>query len=210
MKVDLLFPWSNGFAWSMMQFIEDIARESTGSKSSGDAGDTMVFLSKLLRNGHWSVFEHVVATIRFSEVTRGMTHELVRHRLGAYTQRSTRYRIDDDPVVVHVPGASHEVEKELSYIATRLQREYKDLPKDVRRHLLPIGVETSIVATHNLRSWHHIFEVRLSAHAHEEIREAMFGALMLLREIFSPVFDDLVVVSDARHIVEPNGNYPSA
>ena len=190
MDVELLFPTTKELGDALLGVIERAARVSHRSKMAANPDQRDEFLRKLLRAGHWSVVEHAQATVLISGVTRGFTHEFVRHRLGAITQESTRYKIDDE-VRVHVPGAQ-ELEPELSRLATELQHRYRHLPRDVRRHLLPIGVDTRLIATHNLRSWHHLLEVRLDKHAHPEIREVAAAILKELGWLFPPVFDDLL------------------
>lgn len=86
----------------------------------------------------------------------------------------------------------------------------KGYSKDIRRQALPIGIETVLVATHNLRSWHHILEVRTEEHAHAEIREAAAKILFHLRYFFPVVFEDFEPVDREHHIYSTTGDYPPA
>lgn len=76
---------------NILRHIENAAR--TCYKSEDKAGDwekTKKFVGGLIKGGHHSTIEHYSLTVRFI-IDRGVSHELVRHRLCAFSQESTRY-----------------------------------------------------------------------------------------------------------------------
>jgi thymidylate synthase (FAD) len=169
------------------------------------------FIRMLLRRGHESVIEHSSMTVRFSNVSRGFTHELVRHRLCAFSQESTRYVDESDLHFVVPPHRNVGVGIEVSAgpgdpegwtpyaMVDHLEACYRALlqsgwkPEDARQ-FLPIGTRAQIVCTANLREWRHIFKMRTAKPAHWEIRDVMGRLLYETREILSPIFDDFYEV----------------
>ena len=176
------------------------------------------FIKMLINRGHLSVIEHSIMTVKFMNISRGFTHELVRHRLAAYSQESTRYVDyarggDDKPNLdkfsVKVIAPSHKNIKEkvtledgtkISFIemAKNIESYYRALRKsgwlpEEARQILPIGLRSEIVISANLREWGHIFRMRTSKYAHFEIRSVMISLLEKIQPILSPVFDDFVL-----------------
>lgn len=164
--------------------------------------------------GHESTIEHSILTVRFSNVSRGFTHEVVRHRVGvAFTQESTRYcdyaegELDLQKAELCMVVPPH---KELPYDGRREFAEetldhyewiYKALrgtyggekdiwePEDARQYL-PIGIVSQIVVTANFREWRHIMKMRTQKVAHWEIRYMMCDLLARLKEIIPVIFED--------------------
>ncbi len=144
----------------------------------------------------------------------GNTHEMVRHRLVAYTQESTRYvdesnfRVvvppDKDPqkkiVTLGLPnGDKSEVSFEdwvnLNEQMYRGLRKAEWVPQDARQ-TLPIGIKSQIVATANFREWRHIFTLRCSPKAHWEIRRVMTNLLKEVKERVPVIFDDFEILEE--------------
>lgn len=154
------------------------------------------FLGGLKRNRHESIFEHASAT--FLLVTdRGITHELVRHRLASYTQSSTRYIKYDDDMPVVPPIFTDETEKIIWRQAMeQAERSYRELldggvPPQNARDVLPTCTAAKLFVTANFREWRHILTLRLAKGAHPKIRAL---AAMILEQLapHCPVyFDDL-------------------
>jgi len=179
------------------------------------------FVRMLLRRGHESVLEHSCMTVEFDNVSRGFTHELVRHRLASYTQESTRYvdekefkvvapphkNVEDKIVKLTLPG-----EGKSSFLISfsdwislneqmyRGLREAGWLPQDARQ-ILPIGITSQIVITANFREWRHIFKLRCSPDAHWEIREAMLALLKEVKKRIPVIFDDFEIAPDGKSII---------
>ena len=185
-------------------FVGDITEESAKK-----------FISMLIKRGHLSVIEHSSMTVRFKNISRGFTHELVRHRLAAFSQESTRYvdyarrgakQVNLEKFQVSIVSPFHKDAKEkielddgrkLSFeeMGTEIERFYRALRKagwlpEEARQILPIGLRTEIVITANFREWRHIFYMRTSQYAHWEIRSVMIKLLEYIKPILSPIFDD--------------------
>lgn len=167
------------------------------------------FIRMILKRGHESVIEHSSMTVRFSGVSRGLTHELVRHRLCAFSQESTRYVDEKGFEMTLPPGRDKEDvlrgygpgETTVGDIIAMYQDTYKTLrhngwvPEDARQ-FLPIGMKNEIVVTANFREWRHIFRMRTTRPAHWEIRGVMAGLLEQIKEPLSPIFDSFQFVGD--------------
>lgn len=161
-----------------------------------------------------NVIEHSFLTVKFLGVSRGFTHEMVRHRLASYSQESTRYvdyvrrgggaDLDRFQLCCIVPPHRDEEEKvplkdgrnvSLVDMFTEIEMYYRALrktgwrPQDARQ-VLPIGIRAEIVVSANLREWRHIFAMRTSKAAHWEIRSVMCDLLSELKRIIPPVFAD--------------------
>ena len=133
------------------------------------------FLGGLKERRHDSVFEHAVATFRLL-TDRGITHELVRHRLASYTQSSTRYIKYDEGIPVVPPLFKTDGERARWETAMQAaERAYQDLlasgtaPENAR-DVLPTCTAASIFVTANFREWRHILRLRLARGAHPKIR----------------------------------------
>lgn len=133
------------------------------------------FLGGLSSNRHDSIFEHASAT--FLLVTdRGITHELVRHRLASYTQSSTRYiKYDDEmPVVapIFVKDGEEESWREAMLAAEKSYRSMlaAGVPAQNARDALPTCTAAKIFMTANFREWRHVLLLRLASGAHPKIR----------------------------------------
>lgn len=205
-----------------MQIIEMAGRtcyESYEGRNM-DIGTGRNFIEKIIKMGHESVIEHSLLSVLFRGFSRGFSHQIVRHRLCSFSQRSTRYvsEIDfafvrpegwEDKVVdCEVPGRNvlngsddSVVSVPLDDVEDFMRSVYKGLVKagerkDLARQYLPIGVETEIVVSANFREWRHIFKERLSRRAHWEIRSAINRVLADVHEICHPVFSDFEVDQD--------------
>ena len=143
-------------------------------------GDPAAFVAKILKLGHLSVIEHVSATVRFV-VDRGVSHELVRHRLCAFSQESTRYcKYANEVTFVEPPFFVRGTSQwdKWAWAMRNAEEAYRALlglgatPQEARS-VLPNSLKTEIVVTANFREWRHIFELRCSERAHPQMREVM-------------------------------------
>lgn len=192
-----------------LQLIEVAGRTSYQSREKITDDSAMKFVEMLRKRGHESVLEHSCMTVEFNNVSRGFTHELVRHRLAAYTQESTRY-VDESNFRVVIPPDKNKDERlvELNLpnntnIKLSFQ-EWMDLNEQMYRGLrkadwlaqdarqvLPIATKSQIVMTANFREWRHVFKLRTAQNAHWEIRQVMVNLLKEVKEKVPVVFDDL-------------------
>lgn len=143
---------------------------------------------KLYLNGHHSPFEHIYFTFHIEGISRACSHQLVRHRLAAITQRSQRYCNEDGFAVVEpesLEGKSAEVYEET--IGT-IRKAYGELvhlghvPKEDARFLLPNACCTEMYFSCNLRELIHICNERLCSRAQLEIRELVHEMVALVDE----------------------------
>lgn len=185
-----------------LELIELAGRTCYKSEDRITAGSAEKFVKMILDLGHETVLEHVSASVRFV-TNRGVTHELVRHRLASYSQESTRYvRYSDQLVFIkpvwwddpQYPDEQKGVwqkameQAELSYLeALRLG----DKPEQARE-ILPHAIKTEIVMTANLREWRHIFDLRCSKKAHPQMRVLMIDCLRGFAQEIPVVFASLV------------------
>lgn len=150
-----------------------------------------VFIQNILNSGHESVIEHEKISVRII-CDRGVSHEIVRHRIASYSQESTRY----------CNYSKEKFGKELTFIKPcfwdensemfqiwaqemeRIEQIYNKMimlgakPQEARA-VLPNSLKTEIIVTMNLREWRHFFRLRTSERAHPQMREI---ATMLLNE----------------------------
>lgn len=161
------------------------------------------FIRMIMKRGHESVIEHATASFLFV-CDRGVTHELVRHRLVAYSQESTRYcnygkdKFDRGISVIVPPGLNDEQRRLWTFGCERAETAYLALLESgcspqIARSVLPNSLKTEIVATCNLREWRHICRLRTSKAAHPQIKEIMDIALVKLISLCPNVFHDFVV-----------------
>lgn len=177
--------------------IEKAARICYDSKT-GDYEKRKKFLSGLIKSGHTSTIEHASATFKFSEVSRALTHELVRHRLFSFSQRSQRYCFEDNPGYVVPDTIQDNLELREKYVKllNEVQNVYKEfvnfgVPKEDARYILPNACHTEIFVSGNFREWLHFLELRLSPRAQWEIRQLAHLVLNELYKVAPIIFQDL-------------------
>ena len=167
------------------------------------------FISMLIQRGHESVLEHEKLSILFV-CDRGVSHEIVRHRIASFSQESTRYcdyskNKFDGQLTFILPQWLQEdhVKQDVSqgyliWYDSMLETEesYKQLlsngwtPQQARS-VLPNSLKTEIVVTANLREWRTIFKQRTSSAAHPQMRELMCPLLDELKTIIPVIFNDI-------------------
>jgi thymidylate synthase (FAD) len=134
--------------------------------------------TKIIKAGHLGILEHLVYTFHISGVSRSLSHQLVRHRIASYAQRSQRYVSEDLAYVIpesirrekEVLGKVLKLLDKVSIEYDRLVEIYK-IPKEDARCILPNCTETTIVMTVNARSLIEMAHKRLCIKAQEEIRD---------------------------------------
>lgn len=157
------------------------------------------FIRMLLQKGHESVLEHEKITVRVV-CDRGVSHEIVRHRIASYSQESTRYCNYEKQGVTFIqpcfwnPG-SQEYNEWLSAMqfaeAAYLQLlEWGATPQEARS-VLPNSLKTEIVITNNIRQWRHFFRLRTAPAAHPQMREITVPMLADFKSRFPILFEDL-------------------
>jgi thymidylate synthase (FAD) len=161
-------------------------------------------VKNLMKREHYAMIEFADMTVRFDNCSRGLTHELVRHRLCSFAQESTRY-VDESDFEVVVPPHRDENEELTLFggIKTSIINWFK-LNEDMYRTLRKIGwkpedarqvlpaVKAQIVIKCNLREWRQIFIMRCDHTAHWEIRSVMLDLLAWCKTNIPIIFDDFV------------------
>ena len=179
-----------------------VCYKSEGNINEGSAGK---FIGNLLKRGHESVLEHEKLTVSVI-CDRGVTHELVRHRIASYSQESTRY----------CNYSNEKFGRELTFIKPCFWTEddvrygiWKDQMQGIEdaylqlidagatpqeaRSILPNSLKTEIVVTMNMREWRHFFRLRTAPAAHPQMREIACLMLAGFRAEIPVLFDDIDV-----------------
>ncbi|GBC61036.1 thymidylate synthase [Desulfonema ishimotonii] len=188
---------------TILKNIELAGRTCYRSEDKITADSAAGFVKGIIRSGHHSVIEHMSITVRFI-CDRGVSHELVRHRLAAYSQESTRYanyakdKFGSEITVIKPCFWPEDSQAYRDWRTAMEQAEamYLKLLKDgarpeQARSVLPNSLKTEVVMTANLREWRHVFNLRCARPAHSQIREIMLPLLSELHEKMPVVFDDL-------------------
>ena len=183
--------------------IERAGRTCFMSRSRAHEDSTPKFIRMLVTRGHHSVLEHATATFVVSGVSRACTHQLVRHRLCSFSQKSQRY-VSEKQAAFVMPesvSAKEEARKVFADATSASQASYEKLlelgiPKEDARFVLPGAVESRIVISANLRELRHIVELRGSRHAQWEIRMLAVAMLGILKQHAPNVFFDLEAGAD--------------
>jgi thymidylate synthase (FAD) len=182
----------------LLQFIEKIGRTAYKSESSLSPTSSQGFIKSIIKAGHESVLEHSMITVRFI-CDRGVTHELVRHRLAAFTQESTRYVNYFKRGMVFIEPPSFKLDDEdiefLKLVEAQYNRKIRQgYSPQIARYFLIQGIKTEIVVTTNIREWRHILQLRVSKFAHPDISFLMSGLLKDLKSQIPILFDDLSII----------------
>lgn len=196
------------------EIIEKTGRTCYKSEDKITEGSAEKFVQMLRDRGHHAMLEFGYAMARII-ADRGLTHELVRHRLASFAQESTRYcnynkgKFGSEITVVEQPGIGENVKstvkitgaeerkKDIWYnIIAEIEKAYKELislgvQPQIARSILPIGIKSEIVIGANLREWRHIFDLRCAPSAHPIIRGIMLQALEKFYKKMPAIYSDL-------------------
>ena len=199
-----------------LKLIELAGRTCYKSEHKSTEDSAKKFVKMLIDRGHHSVIEHSSITVKFI-CDRGVTHELVRHRLASYSQESTRYcnykggvafvippwikeicrgeYLVGDPIPKFIQYPSNEF---LWFIAMLDAESYYQRmiaggwsPQQARS-VLPNSLKTEIVMTANIREWRHVLTLRTSKEAHPQMREIMTPFLKWMQHNIPILFDDIM------------------
>ena len=187
----------------ILQKLERCGRVCYKSEDKITEGSAEKFIGMILKSGHESVLEHEKLTVKFI-CDRGVTHEIVRHRIASYSQESTRYCnyskdkfgneltfirpcfwADDSEEYAVWKQAMEEIEK------TYVKLISLGAKPEEARSILPNSLKTEIVCTMNLREWRHFFRLRTAERAHPQIWEISVALLDELKKRIPVIFDDI-------------------
>lgn len=194
----------------LLQKIEQVGRTCYKSEDKIGIGSAEKFVSRLISSGHESVIEHGSITVRVI-CDRGVSHEIVRHRLASYSQESSRYcnytadKFGNEITVIDIAtGFQYDLSSEKDIKKYRIwtqamldaEKHYFEMieagakPEEARS-VLPNSTKTEIVMTMNLREWRHYFRMRCSSRAHPQIIEVSKMILKVFAERYPAFFRDL-------------------
>lgn len=157
------------------QTIERAGRVCYKSEDKITADSHENFIRGLIKRGHEAVLEHETVSVHII-CDRGVTHELVRHRIGSYCQESTRYVNYKEGLTVIAPDLTPKQHRIWYEAMLASEQAYKDLLEDgvkpeIARGVLPNSLKTEIIVTFNIREWRHFFKLRCAKTAHPQMRE---------------------------------------
>jgi thymidylate synthase (FAD) len=199
----------------MIKRIEAAGRTCYKSENKITDSSAPDFVRRIIRSGHHSVIEHESISVRFI-TDRGVTHEMVRHRIAAFSQESTRYcdyskalqgeftagtradfQVLDGYGCEFINPVDFILSEEDLALLRRIEEHYnkarieRKLSPQQARYFLPNGLKTEIVMTANLREWRHVLKLRTSKAAHIQIRNLMSPLLRDLKAGLPCVFEDI-------------------
>lgn len=188
----------------MLKSIERCGRICYKSESVITDTSAETFIKRIIHSGHESVIEHEKVSVRLI-CDRGVTHEIVRHRIASYSQESTRYcnyakdKFGNEITFIKPFFWAEDSEAYQIWLAQMQQIEdaYLKLidlgttPQEARS-ILPNSLKTEIVVTMNLREWRHFFKLRTASGAHPQIREICIPLLAEFKRQIPIIFDDIM------------------
>ena len=200
-----------------LQHIEEIGRVCYKSEDyiTEDGESARKFVAMLIRNGHEAMIEHSFLSVKFT-VDRGVSHELVRHRIASFAQESTRYCnyaknkfgaecafIDLEPGIM----LDNKMKKMSGEEIALVMAEWTSAMEDAERHymrllelgatpqiaraVLPNSTKTEITVSANYREWRNFFKLRVPADVHPQMREVTIPLLRELKGMIPVIFDDI-------------------
>ena len=187
---------------AVIKKLERYARVCYKSEDSAGAYSDQSFLKNLINRGHESVIEHEKITVMLI-TDRGVSHELVRHRVGSYSQESTRYcnysrgKYGSEITVIEpFFFKGKEVYQTWETACRNAERSYLELianncTAQEARSVLPNSLKTEVVVTYNFREWRHFLRLRASTASHPQMKQIAIPLLLKFREELGVLFDDL-------------------
>jgi thymidylate synthase (FAD) len=194
-------PYQDGLLRSdgicLLRFIELQARISHRSEEKRTKDSWERFIPAVVgQHGDWSVTEHasITCTVR---VSRGTTHELVRHRISSYTQESTRFVRYKDLEFLYPANAPEGCFANWDLCIEQAERTYLDLltagwrPQEARS-VLPNALAATLAITNNLRSWRLFFLMRTTKETHPDVKQITLPMLEEFKRVVPILYDDIV------------------
>lgn len=188
---------------AIIRSLERIGRVCYKSEDKITDDSAEAFVSRIIKGGHESIIEHEKVTVKLI-CDRGVTHEIVRHRLASYSQESTRYcnyakdKFGNELTLIRPSFWKDDPEKYALWESAMktIEETYNRLiesgakPEEARS-VLPNSLKTEIFVTMNLREWRHFFRLRTARSAHPQIREIAIPLLKKMQTLIPVIFDDI-------------------
>lgn len=187
----------------MLKKIEKAGRVCYKSEDKISDSSRYSFVTSIIKRGHESVLEHEKITVTII-CDRGVSHEIVRHRIASYSQESTRYcnysndKFGNELTFIKPCFWKEDSSEYICWLemVKNIEETYNRLiqmgaqPQEART-ILPNSLKTEIVVTMNIREWRHFFRLRTDKAAHPQMREIAIMILEEFKKIIPILFDDI-------------------
>lgn len=182
-----------------LELLEGAGRTCYKSEAKITPDSSRKFVASLIKRGHESVIEHASVSVRFI-CDRGVSHEIVRHRIASYSQESTRYCNYRGDVTFVIPPwceggtVSYDIWRDAMVDSAYAYSELlaSGWPPEQARSVLPNSLKTELVMTTNFRSWRNFFQLRTAPTAHVQMREVAIPLLEKMKVRVPIIFDDII------------------
>lgn len=192
----------------VLKDIENVARTCYKSHDHTKEGSAAKLVDTLIKSGHHAMLEFFDITVRFT-CDRGVSHEIVRHRVASYAQESTRYcnyskdKFGNELTFIEpywlteaLLDDADNARERLIFCLQHIEEIYmsllnKGLQPQAARAILPNCLKTELNVKMNLREWRHFFNLRCSKAAHPDLRKLALPLLAEFKAKLPVVFDDL-------------------
>ena len=197
-NVELITPIDGA---TILKRLEECGRVCYKSEDKITPESAPKFVANILKRGHEAVLEHCSFTVKFI-CDRGVSHEIVRHRLASYCQESTRsckYGNKGGEITVIRPCFWEDNSDAMCEWRSAIrfaENHYLSLlqlgatPQEARS-VLPNSLKTEVVMTANIREWRHFLKLRCSPAAHPQMREVALKLLEMVHALIPVLFDDI-------------------
>jgi thymidylate synthase (FAD) len=203
-SVEILFPKTKELATEILKVVELGGRNCYKSEDKICEGSYNKIIGMLRTLKHESVLEHGNISVRMIG-SRAFTHQLIRHRLAAYSQESQRYvnysknKFNNEVTFIEPFGFEDRSPERQEHWKKSMEAAEKAYFEDIKlggkaeqaREHLPNSCKTEIVVTMNLRAWRHFFKMRCDKHAQLEIRMIAKDLLAKMHDLMPVIFEDL-------------------
>lgn len=209
------YEWLAGRKPNGAVILDIITKAGRVAYQSEREGDSAEFVRSLIKRGHESVLEHAKVSVVVT-CDRGISHEIVRHRIASYTQESTRYcnytgkRFGGEIQFINLTNGIIRDKKTQRFSLAMIRAilaEWMDACMDaewhynrmielgaspqIARSVLNNSLKTQIVITMNMREWRHFFQLRSAPDAHPQMREVADMLLEPFKRAIPVIFDDI-------------------
>lgn len=185
---------------AILKHLEACGRVCYKSEDKIAEGSAEKFIGAIIKRGHEAVLEHASVSVKFI-CDRGVSHEIVRHRVASYCQESTRYCNYGHAGEIAVIKPSYLEIGSMPYVSweeacSEAEQGYLEMlgagctPQEARA-VLPNSLKTEVVMTANIREWRHFLKLRCSKAAHPQLRELALALLVLFHCNVPVLFDDI-------------------
>lgn len=211
---------SNETKNSIYRAIERAGRTCYKSEDKITPESAAKFVQSMVKSGHEAMLEHASMTVKFT-VDRGVTHEMVRHRIASFAQESTRYcnygsgKFDSNITYISIGNTilSHgHTAKQMEKLLTEWEKACKDAEKhymkmlqlgatpEIARSVLNNSTKADLVVTMNMREWRHFFKLRTvgeTGKPHPQMAEVAVPLLRCVADFMPELFGD--ILEELRH-----------